>query len=69
MFPLNILVFEIHYQAVSMLSLLCQLTWNEYFLKLFCDKGPMSAYVEKIPVHIITSDMPALMGAAIAPVD
>jgi glucokinase len=39
------------------------------FLKLFRDKGPMSAYAEKIPVHIITSDMPALLGAAIASVE
>ena len=36
----------------------------EKFLKRFCDKGPMTSYVEKIPVHIITKDMPALLGSA-----
>ena len=35
------------------------------FMQRFCNKGPMSPYVEKIPVHIITADMPALIGAAI----
>ncbi len=35
------------------------------FLEKFNDKGPMRPYAEKIPVHIITADMPALLGAAI----
>ena len=40
---------------------------KERFFERYTDKGPMRHYVEKIPVHIITSDMPALLGAALAP--
>ncbi len=37
---------------------------REKFLSRFNDKGPMSDYVKKIPIKVITSDMPALLGAA-----
>ena len=40
---------------------------HQKFLTHFRDKGPMQNYVKKIPVHIITSKNPALLGAAIAP--
>lgn len=35
------------------------------FMKHFHNKGPMRSYVEGIPVHIITTEMPSLLGAAI----
>lgn len=34
------------------------------FMKHFFDKGPMRGYVENIPVHMITNDKAALIGAA-----
>jgi len=34
------------------------------FLKSFCAKGRMSAFLERIPVHVITNNRAALMGAA-----
>lgn len=40
---------------------------KDRFFERYTDKGPMRGYVEKIPVHVITSDMPALLGAALAP--
>lgn len=38
---------------------------QERFMSHFHHKGPMRGYVEKIPVHIITAEMPSLLGAAI----
>lgn len=38
---------------------------HQKFLDHFNDKGPMRDYVKKIPVHIITCENPALLGAAI----
>lgn len=35
----------------------------DQFVELFCDKGPMRDYNQKIPIHIIISDMPALIGS------
>lgn len=35
------------------------------FMHRFCDKGPMKSYLEKIPVHIISSEFSALAGAGI----
>lgn len=40
---------------------------NDDFIARFTDKGPMTEYNQKIPVSVITSDMPALIGAAMAP--
>lgn len=40
---------------------------QDAFYNRYIDKGPMRDYVKKIPVSIITSDMPALIGAALAP--
>lgn len=40
---------------------------HKSFLERFNDKGPMQDYVNKIPVHIITADMPSLLGAALIP--
>lgn len=40
---------------------------KDAFFERYTDKGPMQSYVEKIPVQVITSDMPALLGAALAP--
>ena len=40
---------------------------KDSFFERYTDKGPMRRYVEKVPVHVITSDMPALLGAALAP--
>lgn len=33
-------------------------------LQRFCEKGPMSDYMEKVPLHLITADYVALKGAA-----
>lgn len=38
---------------------------TERFIDRFHRRGPMSAYVKKIPIHIITAKMPSLLGAAI----
>ena len=35
----------------------------DQFVERFCDKGPMRDYNQKIPIHIIISDMPALIGS------
>lgn len=37
---------------------------KDKFIERFINKGPMADYVKKIPVKVITSDMPALLGAA-----
>ncbi|MCP5381643.1 MAG: glucokinase [Kordiimonadaceae bacterium] len=38
---------------------------RDRFIELFTDKGPMSSYVKKIPVHIVMSETASLTGAAI----
>ncbi|MEZ5758607.1 MAG: glucokinase [Emcibacteraceae bacterium] len=38
---------------------------RDRFIDLFTDKGPMSNYVKKIPVHIVMSETASLTGAAI----
>ncbi|MCC3861213.1 glucokinase [Pseudemcibacter aquimaris] len=40
---------------------------HDDFIAKFTDKGPMTDYNKQIPVSIITSDMPALIGSAMAP--
>lgn len=39
----------------------------EAFQKAFCDKGPMSVRMARVPVHHITAGHPALIGLAVAP--
>ena len=34
----------------------------DQFITLFCDKGPMQDYNQKIPIHVITSSMVAMFG-------
>ena len=46
-------------------SKIASLISPEDFLVRFCDKGPMRNYLEKIPVHIISSELSALAGAGI----
>ncbi|MDA7569233.1 glucokinase [Emcibacteraceae bacterium] len=36
---------------------------SEQFIKRFCDKGPMSEFNQKIPIHVIISQSPALIGS------
>jgi glucokinase len=35
------------------------------FVRRFCDKGAMSAYVSEIPVYAVNSELTALLGAAV----
>ncbi|MDG1995977.1 MAG: glucokinase [Emcibacteraceae bacterium] len=39
---------------------------KQTFIERFTDKGPMQGYVKRIPIHIITADKPALIGAALS---
>jgi glucokinase len=39
---------------------------KDTFIKRFTDKGPMQNYVERIPIHIIIADNPALIGSALS---
>ncbi len=39
----------------------------EAFRAAFCDKGPMSARMVRVPVHLIVAEHPALRGLAAAP--
>lgn len=36
---------------------------SEEFIKRFCDKGPMTEFNQKIPIHVIISQSPALIGS------
>ena len=35
----------------------------DQFIDLFCDKGPMREYNQKVPIHVIISERPALIGS------
>ncbi|MDG1858761.1 MAG: glucokinase, partial [Emcibacteraceae bacterium] len=39
---------------------------KDKFIERFTDKGPMHGYVKRIPIHVITADKPALIGAALS---